>query len=306
MAVDRSDPASAVAIPETGAAPAATPAARLTRRERYKDLARALLRSKTFVVGSAILLFWILDAILWPVFVPHDPLGTDVGATLKGPSGEHLFGTDNLGRDIFSRVLAGARSVLTVAPAATALGIAGGTLVGLVTGYYRRAVDAVVMRLVDAMLSFPLIMLAVLVLSVLGRSKLTVILVIAVVFTPLVSRTVRSTVLAEREREYVEAARLRGESGGYIMFAEILPNITGPIAVEATVRLGYAIFTAATLSFLGLGLKPPSPDWGLMVAEGRAYLQIAWWIVVFPAIALATLVVGVNLVADGLKQVVEE
>jgi peptide/nickel transport system permease protein len=196
--------------------------------------------------------------------------------------------------------------VLTVAFAATVLGIFGGLVVGLVTGYYRGLVDSVVMRLVEAALAFPLIIFAVLVLAVLGRSVLNVIVVIGIVFTPLVSRTVRSAVLVEREREYVAAAKLRGESAVYVMAAEILPNITGPVAVETTVRLGYAIFTVSTLSFLGLGLQPPSPDWGLAVANGRAFLQIAPWMVLFPAFALATLVVAVNLVADGLKQVVEE
>jgi peptide/nickel transport system permease protein len=307
MAVDRPDQLSALTLPEPVAAGPPSPVrARLSRRERYGELARALLRSKTFVVGAAVLLFWILDALLWRAVVPHDPSAVDPIATLKGPSGAHLFGTDDLGRDVFSRVLAGAASVLTVAPAATALGIFGGVAVGLVTGYYRGLVDNVVMRLIDAALAFPLIIIAVLVLAVLGRSVVNVIFVIGIVFTPLVSRTVRSAVLIEREREYVAAAKLRGESGFYVMAAEILPNITGPIAVEATIRLGYAIFTSATLSFLGLGLKPPSPDWGLAVASGRAFLQIAPWIVLFPALALATLVVAVNLVADGLKQVVEE
>ena len=145
-----------------------------------------------------------------------------------------------------------------------------------------------------------------LVLASLGRDTRNVILVIAVIFIPIVGRTVRSAVLVEREREYVAAARLRGERGPYIMVAEILPNITGPILVETTIRLGYAIFTAATLSFFGLGLQPPSPDWGLTIASQRAFLQVAWWTVVFPALALATLVVGVNLLADGLRQVVEE
>jgi peptide/nickel transport system permease protein len=307
MAVEPTDPSSTLTIVEPAAvAPRPAEAARLTRRERYREFARALLRSKTFVVGAVILAFWILDAILWRVWAPHDPLATNVAETLKGPSGAHWFGTDNLGRDVFSRVLAGAEPVLKVAPAATALGIAGGVTVGLLTGYYRGLVDSVLMRAVDAMLSFPLIMIAVLVLAVLGRSTLNVILVIGAVFTPLVSRTVRSAVLAERDREYVAAAKLRGERGLYVMFAEILPNITGPIAVEATIRLGYAVFTSATLSFLGLGIKPPSPDWGLAVADGRQYLQIASWMVLFPALALATLVVAVNLVADGLKQVVEE
>jgi peptide/nickel transport system permease protein len=308
VAIDPPDQASALTIPEPVAvAPVTSPAAaRLSRRERWAELARVLLRSKTFVVGGAILLFWVLDAILWRWIVPHSPDATDVLHTLKGPSGTYWFGTDELGRDVFSRVLAGAQSVLLIAPLATALGIAGGVAVGLVTGYYRGVVDNVLMRIVDGMLAFPLIIIAVLVLAVAGSSTANVIFVIAIVFTPLVARTVRSAVLVEREREYVAAAKLRGESGLYVMAAEILPNITGPIAVEATVRLGYAIFTSATLSFLGLGLKPPSPDWGLAVSDGRAYLQIAPWIVLFPALALATLVVAVNLVADGLKQVVEE
>ena len=308
MVVDRSDPSSALTVTDAAPPVAARQGefARLGRRGRAALFARALLGSKAFLVGAVIVLWWIFDAIFWRVYVPYDPTAVDPGNTLAGPSGSHFFGTDDLGRDVFSRVLAGATSVLTVAPAATALGIAGGITIGLVTGYYRGIVDNVLMRLVDAALAFPLIIIAVLVLSVLGRSTCNVVLVIGSVFTPLVSRTVRSAVLAEREHEYVAAARLRGESGLYIMFAEILPNISGPIAVEATVRLGYAIFTAATLSFLGLGLQPPSPDWGLAVASGLAFLQIAAWMVLFPALALATLVVSVNLVADGLKQVVEE
>jgi peptide/nickel transport system permease protein len=308
MTGDRFDPPSVLTIPEpTTALPSArVSTARMTRSQRARALAYALLRSKTFVAGALILLFWVIDAIFWRVFVPQDPQALNALATLDGPSGEHWFGTDNLGRDVFSRVLAGASSVLTVAPLATLLGVAGGVAVGLVTGYYRGLVDDVASRLVDAMLAFPLIIIAVLVLAVLGRSTVNVVLVIGIVFTPIVSRTVRAAVLAEREREYVAAAKLRGESGLYIMAAEILPNITGPIAVEATIRLGYAIFTSATLAFLGLGIGEPSPDWGLSIALGRQYLQIASWMVLFPAFALATLVVAVNLVADGLKQVVEE
>lgn len=307
MTAEPPDPAAALTIVEPTAVPvpAGVTAAR-TRRDRARELARALLRSKTFVVGALILLFWVVDAIFWRWFVPQDPQALNPLATLQGPSGAHWFGTDNLGRDVFSRVLAGASSVLVVAPLATALGIAGGTAVGLVGGYYRGFVDNASSRIVEALLAFPLIIIAVLVLSVLGRSTLNVILVIGIVFTPIVSRTVRAAVLGERDREYVAAAKLRGESGLYIMFAEILPNITGPIAVEATIRLGYAIFTAATLAFLGLGIGEPSPDWGLSIALGRQYLQIAPWMVLFPAAALATLVVAVNLVADGLKQVVEE
>jgi peptide/nickel transport system permease protein len=291
-------------LPPAGAAPVID--VRAERRRRRQEFLRALVRSKTFLVGAAILIFWILDAIFWRVITPHDPQAISPDGTLKAPSSAHWFGTDNLGRDVFARVLAGSQTVLVIAPAATVLGIAGGTAVGLVTGFYRGWVDDIVSRIVDAFLAFPLIVMAVLVLASLGRSTQNVILVIGIIFTPLIARTVRSAVLVEREREYVAAARLRGERGIRIMVWEILPNITGPIMVEATVRLGYAIFTAATLSFLGLGLQPPSPDWGLTIANGRAYLQVAWWMVLFPAGALATLVVGVNLVADGLKRVVEE
>ena len=281
-------------------------ALRQARRERRREFLRALVRSKTFLVGIVILGFWVLDALFWRVLVPHNPQTLHADSTLHAPDGTYWFGTDNEGRDVFSRVLAGAAPVMTVAPLATILGVTGGVIVGLVTGYYRGLVDDVVSRVVDALLSFPLIITAVLVLASLGRDTRNVILVIAFVFTPVVGRTVRSAVLVEREREYVAAARLRGERGLYIMVAEILPNVTGPILVEATIRLGYAIFTSATLSFLGLGLQPPSPDWGLAIANGRAFVQVAWWTVLFPALALATLVVSVNLVADGLRQVVEE
>lgn len=276
---------------------------RASRRQRARAVFVALLHSKTFMAGAIIMLFWILDAIFWPLIVPHDPNAQDLLSTLQRPSGAHLFGTDDLGRDVFSRVLAGARSVLTVAPAATALGLLGGITIGLVTGYYRGLVDDVLMRIVDALLAFPLVIIALLVLAVLGHSTLNVVLVIAVVFTPLIARTVRAAVLSEREREYVASAKLLGEPGIVVMVREILPNIVGAIVVEATVRLGYAIFTAATLSFLGLGIQQPSPDWGLSISLGRGFLQVASWMVLFPALALATLVVSLNFVADGLREV---
>ncbi len=275
-------------------------------RQRLRALLVALLQSRTFVVGAAILAFWILDALFWPLVVPQDPEAMIPEVTLRAPSLAHWFGTDDLGRDVFSRTLAGAASTLTVAPAATALGVIGGILIGLFTGYYRGIADDVIMRIVDSLLAFPLIIIAVLVMSILGPSLVNVILVIGIVFAPIVARTVRAAVLVEREREYVAAAKLLGNSNLYIMFAEILPNIGGPIAVEITIRLGYAIFTSATLSFLALGIQQPSPDWGLTISIGRAFLQIAPWEVLFPAAALATLIVGVNLVADGLRQVLEE
>jgi peptide/nickel transport system permease protein len=275
-----------------------------TRTRRGRELLRALLRSRTFIVGSIILAFWILDAIFWRVLAPYDPLATS-GPFLTGPTSAHLLGTDELGRDVFSRVLAGAAPALTVAPLATLVGVLGGTTIGLLTGYYRR-VDDILSRVVDAFLAFPVVVIALLVLTLLHTSESTVILVIGILFTPIISRTVRAAVLAQRDQEYVAAAQLRGESGFHVMVFEILPNITAPIAVESTVRLGYAIFTAATLSFLGVGLQIPSPDWGLTVATERVNISLNAWTVLGPSIALATVVVAVNLIADGLRETIEE
>jgi peptide/nickel transport system permease protein len=252
-----------------------------------------------------VLLFWIVDAVAWRAFVPHDPQAVSADRTLHPPSTEHWFGTDDLGRDVFSRVLAGASSVLVVAPAAALLAVAAGVAVGLVSGYLGGATDDVLMRVLDVLLAFPLVVGAVLVLAVIGVSTLHLVIVIAVVLTPLTARTIRAAVRSEREREYVEAARLRGESRPYIMVAEILPNLSALVVAEGTARLGAAIFAAATLSFLGLGIEQPSPDWGLSVALGRVFLQTAPWIVLFPALALATLVIATTAVADGLRLRIE-
>jgi peptide/nickel transport system permease protein len=281
--------------------PSAPPggAARAWSRRRWA--ASSLPRSPAFLAGVAVLVFWVVDAVAWRSLVPYDPQAVAADQTLQPPSAEHWFGTDDLGRDVFSRVLAGAAPVLTVAPAAALLAVAAGVAVGLVAGYAEGIVDDVLMHLVDAMLAFPLVVGAVLVLAVTGVSQLHLVVVIAVVLAPLTARSVRAAVRGERRREYVEAARLRGDSGRYIVVAEILPNISGLVVAEATVRFAAAIFAAATLSFLGLGIQQPSPDWGLSVALGRVFLQTAPWIVLFPALALATLVVAATVVADGLR-----
>jgi peptide/nickel transport system permease protein len=280
-----------------------TPVGELTTRgQRFRSAMSQLFHQPSFVVGFVIIVFWVLDAILWKYFVPQDPQALNSFTTLKPPSMAHWFGTDWLGRDTFSRVLAGSTSILEIAPIATLLGVVGGTILGLFTGYFGGLVDTLVMRLVDAFLSFPLMIIAVLVLSLTGSSEITVILLIGIVFTPVVSRTVRSVVLVERGKEYVASAKLRGESGFYIMFSEILPNITSTIIVEATVRVGYAIFTAATLSFLTLGVQPPSPDWGLAISEARGYTEISPWLVLFPALALGSLVVAINLIVESVQE----
>lgn len=287
----------------TAAAAAAQPS---QRRVAQRETLRQLARSKTFLVGALILLFWIACAILNTAITPHDPLAQG-DLQLAGPGSGHLLGTDQLGRDVLSRVLAGARDIMIVAPAATLLGVAGGTVVGLVSGYFRGLVDDAVSRIVDAILALPLIVIAVTVLVALGPSRGTLIIVIGIVFTPVVSRTVRAAVLAERQLDYVQAAWLRGERPLYVMFVEILPNVMGPIIVEATVRLGYAIFTVAGLTFLGFGVQPPSPDWSLQIADNYTLLSAGtyWWTVLFPAIAIASLVIAVNMVADGISRVLE-
>ena len=224
---------------------------------------KALLRSPTFVVGALILLFWVGCALVGHWLVPQDPYASDPLNSLTPPDATHWFGTDQLGRDVFARVI-------------------------------------------DAVLALSLVIVALLALAAVGASNTTVILVIGITFTPITARTVRAAVFAERNLDYVLAAQLRGENAFYIMFAEILPNVLQPIIVEATVRLGYAIFSVATLSFLGFGIQPPSADWGLTLSECYTLMAGgAWWTVVFDAAAIASLVVGVNLVADGIQGVLE-
>lgn len=266
-----------------------------------------LVRMPVFLVGAGILLFWGFCAVFGMSVVPYDPFADDLLNTLSPPSAEHWFGTDQIGRDVFSRVLVGARDILTIAPLATLLGTAAGTAIGLVTGYFGGAVDAIVGRLLEVMLSLPLIIVALLVLVALGPSTPTVVVVVGLVFAPLVARTVRAAVLAERNLDYVASAAVRGEGAVHIMAAEILPNILPPIIVEGTVRLGYAIFTIASLSFLGFGVQPPSPDWGLTIAENYGVLVGGfWWTVVFDTVATASLVVAVNLVAEALQKALAE
>jgi peptide/nickel transport system permease protein len=266
---------------------------------------RILSRSGSFLTGVLIMLFWTGCAVFGRVLVPLDPFADDILHTLGAPSRAHWFGTDQLGRDVFSRVIVGARDILLVAPLATALGISLGVLLGLVTGYCRGIIDDVVGRVIDALLALPLVIIALLALTALGASTATVIIVIGIIFAPLVARTVRAAVLSERDLDYVAAARLRNEHTLYILFAEILPNVMPPIVVEASVRLGYAIFTVATLSFIGFGIQPPSPDWGLAVSESYGLINGGiWWPVLFNTLAIASLVIGVNLAADGIQAAV--
>lgn len=287
--------------------PLAIPARDLsTRRFARRQVLRLLVRRLEFLIGAIVLGIWLVCAVGGAALAPHDPYAAiGIGHSPPGTDG-YLLGTDRLGRDVLSRVIVGARDVLIVAPISAVLGVAFGTLLGLLMGFYRGLVDDVLSRLVEAFLSLPVTLVALLTLVVLGPSKRTVIGVVGLLFAPIVARTVRAAVLAERELDYVQAARLRGESGPFIMTREILPNVMGPIIVELTVRIGYAIFTISTLSFLGVGIQPPSPDWGLMISEEYS-LVIAgnWWPVLFPSLAIASLVVAANLIADTLQSVLQ-
>lgn len=277
--------------------------ARAAARAARGETLRVLLRSPAFVVGLLVIGFWVACAVLGERIAPQDPFAVSE-EIFAAPSGDHWLGTDKNGRDVLSRVLVGARDVLVIAPLATLIGIVVGSALGLLTGFFRRA-DDIVSRIIEAILAIPLIVLAVVCLTAVGVSNATVILVIGFVFAPIVSRTVRSAVLVERELEYVQAARLRGERAPYLMAVEVLPNVVAPILVEATIRLGFAIFAVFTLSFIGFGPQPPSPDWGSQVAEQYVYIEQAWWAVLFPALAIASLVVAVNLVSDAVQQAVE-
>ena len=271
------------------------------------EVLREIVRSKTFIVGAIIVGFWIVCAIFGYAIAPHDPTAENLTQINKPPSGAHLFGTDQLGRDMFSRVITGVRDILIIAPLAVILSTVLGSALGLVMGYFRGVIDESIARVLEAFLALPLVVLALTVITAIGASDLVVILVIALVFTPLIARTVRTSVLLERELDYVAAARLRGEKAPYIMFAEILPNVMSPIVVEFTVRLGYAVFTVATLSFLGFGVQPPSPDWAVDISSNYPLVSAGyWWEVLFDAIALASLVIGVNLIADAVEEAIDQ
>ncbi|WP_379061906.1 ABC transporter permease [Mesorhizobium sp. UC22_110] len=262
---------------------------------------RSILPAPSMLVGGAILLFWIACAVFGHLFVPFDPYAEDFLAMLAPPDAVHWLGTDTLGRDILSRIVVGSRDILLVAPLATLAGVTAGSFIGLVLGYFNGWVDAIGARLLDALMAFPFIVLVTMTLVALGPSNLTVILVIGIAYAPLVARTVRTAVRQERERDYVSAARLAGESSAGIMLFEILPNVRETILVELITRLGYAFFSIATLSFLGLGIQPPSADWGVAIAEGYGFLTGGkWWIVVFNSGAIISLVMAANLIAQGV------
>lgn len=276
-----------------------------TTYKRRKSLTRQkielTLRDARFVIGAVVILFWILMASVGPLLksYAYDDL---VGTPWQEPSNEHWLGTDRMGRDMFTRIAVGARLMLVLPTVSVLLGVLFGSGIGLVTGYYGGIVDDIIMRFMDILMAFPMLMLYLLIISAIGPSSINVIGAIAIGMTPGIARLVRGLTMDMRTREFVLSAQMRGERAAYIMFSEILPNIAGPVIVDACIRVAFAMFSTGSLGYLGLGVPPPYPDWGNMIGEGRSWIFRVPWAPVPPIIAISSLVIALNLMADGLRK----
>jgi len=271
-----------------------------------RGLSRALgrlRRNPTALAGTLVFVFFFLMAFFGPLVAPYGFETQNIAARLRPPGAVHLLGTDQYGRDILSRILVGSRGIFLLSGTGTLLAAFIGVSIGLFSGFYGKLWDEALMRVLDVLLSFPPLLFALLLLATIGPSPLNLLLVISVLYVPMLARLARSMVLDLRTKEFVEAARIRGERDLVILFREILPNALGPILVEISVRFSYSIFLVASLGFLGLGVQPPSPDWGLQINEARSFFSTAPWILLFPAGAISLLVIATNLMTDGLRQV---
>lgn len=259
-----------------------------------------LRKSPQALIGLVILIFWISMAVFGPAIAPYTINEIDPGQVWKPPSEKHLMGTDGLGRDIFSRLIIGAQPMLILPPVAISLAMLLGTSIGMLTGYRGGWLDEIIMRFMDVMMAFPVVMLYLLIIVAVGQSAVNVIFAVAIAATPAISRLARGLVLDLRSRDFVAAARMRGESTAHILFREILPNAAEPLLVDGLVRVGYAAFAIGALGFLGLGVPPPNPDWGRMAAEARQAIILTPTAALFPSLAIGSLVIAFNLIADGL------
>ena len=260
-----------------------------------------LFRNYSALAGMVIIAVIVIVAVLGPSFTPYNPLLPQPLNRLKGPDPSHVFGTDSLGRDIFSRVIFGSRISLLIGLISVAISLVPGTLLGLAAGYFGGWTDSVIMRLMDVLLAFPAILLAIFITAILGPSLPNTMVAVGIVYIPHYARIVRSSVLTLREQLFVQAVRHMGGSHLRIIFSHILPNALSPIIVYATLGMGTAVLQAAALGFLGLGTQPPQPEWGAMLSEGRQYIQIAPHVAAFPGAAILLLVLGFNLFGDGLR-----
>lgn len=275
------------------------------RPNRWIGVLRKLFARPASALGTTIVLAFLLMTIAAPLLAPYSATDQISGAARQAPSAAHWFGTDRLGRDVLSRVIWGAQDVLGLAGLGTLMAVILGAIIGLFSGYKGGWIDEVIFRFFDSLLAMPALLLALLLLGTVGPSRNSVMIVIVVVYTPIVARVVRSVVLSIKPKGFVEAARVQGESLSYILFREILPSVLPALAVEGALRFSYAIFLVASLGFLGVGVQPPSPNWGLMVSEARTYVSLTPWALYFPVAAISLLVIGVNLMADGLKRALQ-
>jgi peptide/nickel transport system permease protein len=276
-------------------------AASLSRDPAPTRFWRLYRRSSGAVIGLVVLGALIVVVLFARRIEPYDPLGVAPLDALKGPSGAHWFGTDQYGRDVLSRVIEGAHVSLIIGLFAVAISVVFGSVLGMIAGYTESLVDSVIMRFIDMLLAFPGILLALAIIASLGPSLPNVIVAVGVSTIPVYARVVRAEVLSVKRMTYVEAARVAGCSSWRLTLHHILPNVAASILVLATIGVAYSILNGAALSFLGLGVQPPSAEWGLMISDGRNYLRDSWWIATFPGLTLALLILAVNLVGDGLR-----
>ena len=274
-------------------------------REHHRQFYQELLRQKSAVIGASILIFFIITAIFAPLIATHDPRDADVTARLKGWSQENYFGTDKVGRDIFSRIVYGSRISIKIGLVAMTFSISIGALLGILAGYYGGWLDNSIMRVMDMMLAMPSILLAMVIVTILGQSLTNAIIAVSIVYIPQYARILRASVLTIREQDYVTAARAIGASDFRILTRAILPNCLAPLIVQATLGMGAAILDAAGLSFLGLGAEIGEPEWGAMLNENRALIRRAPWTVMTPGIAIFLIVLGFNLLGDALRDVLD-
>lgn len=276
-----------------------------TNRERAAQALRLIRENRSALLGVGILFPMFFLSAFAPVIAPYDPTATHVIDKFAGPGGEYLLGTDALGRDLLSRVLYGGRTTLILGLGAVGLALSLGVPIGLVAGYIGGRIDELLMRFMDVLLSFPTLLLALLIVSILSSNVVNAILAIGIVYAPRIARIVRGSTLSIKNEEFVQAAEARGESHVYIMFGEILPNILSPLVVEGSIRIGFAIIVGSSLSFLGLGAQPPQPDWGYMIAQSRQYIWQTPWFLLWPSLFLGLTVLGFNLLGDGLREILD-